>query len=90
MGAADRSAAKGSFDLDGRVVIVTGGSRGLGAAMVRGFAAAGARPVIVSRKLDSCERLAAEVRQTWGVDALAMACNVSRWDEIEQAVARTR
>ena len=43
------------LQLEGKVAVVTGGSRGLGREMVLGFAAAGADVMIVSRKLDSCE-----------------------------------
>lgn len=42
------------FDLTGRVVIVTGGSRGIGRAVAGGVAAAGADVVIASRKYDAC------------------------------------
>ena len=50
------------FDFTGSVVLVTGGSRGLGRAMVLAFAERGADVVITSRKGDSCESLAEEVR----------------------------
>jgi len=49
------------FDLSDKVALVTGGSRGLGRAMVLAFARAGADVVIASRKLASCEETAAEV-----------------------------
>ena len=52
------------FDLSGQVALVTGGSRGLGRSMVLAFAACGADVVIASRKLESCEELAAEVEKT--------------------------
>ncbi|MCU0275206.1 MAG: SDR family oxidoreductase [Acidimicrobiales bacterium] len=54
------------LDQTGKVVVVTGGSRGIGRALVQGFAAAGADVVIASRKLDNCEALAAEVRAATG------------------------
>lgn len=55
-----------SVDLEDKVAIVTGGSRGLGASMSRGLARAGARVVISSRKLDNCEELAKEIQSTGG------------------------
>ena len=51
-----------SLDATGKVVIVTGGSKGLGREMVLGFAEAGADVVVVSRKLGHCEAVAEEVR----------------------------
>ena len=54
------------FDLTGKVAVVTGGSRGIGRAVVLGLAAAGADVVIASRKLDNCEAVAAEVEETTG------------------------
>ena len=74
------------FDLTGKVALVTGGSRGLGREMVLAFAAAGADVVIASRKLATCEALAATVRDTTGRRALPIACHVGRWDEIDRMV----
>jgi NAD(P)-dependent dehydrogenase (short-subunit alcohol dehydrogenase family) len=73
----------GMFDLSGKVALVTGGSRGLGRAMVRGLAAAGADVVIASRSLESCEALAAEVEAETGRRALPVACHVGRWADLE-------
>jgi NAD(P)-dependent dehydrogenase (short-subunit alcohol dehydrogenase family) len=75
------------FDLTGKVALVTGGSRGLGREMVLAFAAAGADVVIASRKLDSCEELAAEVEAT-GRRALPVACHVGHWDECAELASR--
>ncbi|HEY4006765.1 MAG TPA: glucose 1-dehydrogenase [Pseudonocardia sp.] len=73
-------------DFTGKVVLVTGGSRGMGKAMVEAFAARGASVVIASRRLDACEQLAREVRDRHGVAALAVACNVSRWADCDALV----
>jgi NAD(P)-dependent dehydrogenase (short-subunit alcohol dehydrogenase family) len=74
------------FRLDDKVVVVTGGSRGLGREMVLGFAHRGADVVIASRKLDACEALAGEVRAL-GRRALAIAVNVSDWDACDNLAA---
>src|SRR5262249_21662437 len=72
--------------LDGKVAMVTGGSRGLGRVMVDGFAAAGADVVVASRKQDACEAVAENVRVTHGRRALAIGCNVSHWDQCDALV----
>ncbi len=76
------------MQLDERVVLVTGGSRGLGKAMVLAFAEAGAHVVIASRKIANCEVLAAEATSRFGVRALPLACNVSNWSDCDELVAR--
>ena len=75
-----------NIDLTGKVALVTGGSRGLGREMVLGFAAAGADVVIASRKLDSCEELAAVVEEKTGRQALPVASHVGRWDDVDRLV----
>ncbi|WP_051068664.1 SDR family NAD(P)-dependent oxidoreductase [Nocardioides sp. Iso805N] len=74
------------FSLEGKVALITGGSRGLGREMSLAFAAAGADVVVASRKLDACEQVVAEIQQTTGRSALAYACHMGRWDEIEGLV----
>jgi len=72
--------------LDDRVVVVTGGSRGLGLAMVHAFAERGASIVIASRKFDNCEAVAEEVKAAYGVPALPVACNVSDWSACDTLI----
>jgi NAD(P)-dependent dehydrogenase (short-subunit alcohol dehydrogenase family) len=74
-----------SFSLSGKVALVTGGSRGLGLAMAKGFARAGADLAIASRDLDSCRAAAAEIEQL-GRRAAAFACHVAHWEQCEQLV----
>jgi NAD(P)-dependent dehydrogenase (short-subunit alcohol dehydrogenase family) len=76
------------FDLTGRVAVVTGGSRGIGRAIVHGYAAAGADVVIASRKLDACEQVAREVEEATGRRALAVACHVGHWHDCDELVRR--
>ena len=75
------------FDLSGKVTVVTGGSRGLGREMCLAFAARGAAVVVASRKLDSCEVLAAEIRERHGSEAVGVACHVGRWADCDALVA---
>ena len=77
------------FDLTGKVVVVTGGSRGLGREMCLAFAAKGAKVVIASRKFDACEALAAEITHTFGRETLAVACHVGRWEDCDDLIATT-
>lgn len=70
----------GQYDFTGKVVVITGGSRGLGHAMALGFAAAGATLAIASRKLDACEATVKEIRAL-GADASAHAAHVGKWED---------
>ncbi|MET7771887.1 glucose 1-dehydrogenase [Nocardia sp. NPDC005366] len=74
------------MSLTDKVVVVTGGSRGLGREMVHAFAAAGADVVIASRKFDGCAELADEVKNSHGRRALPVACNVSEWAQCDALV----
>jgi NAD(P)-dependent dehydrogenase (short-subunit alcohol dehydrogenase family) len=76
---ADRPHPTSSFDLTGKVAIVTGGSRGLGREMVLAFAACGADVVIASRKIENCEAVAAEV-SALGRRGLAVGYHAASWE----------
>ena len=73
------------FSLAGRVALVTGATRGLGRAITRSLAQAGADVVVSSRKEDACYDVADEVRGL-GRRALPQVCHVGRWDELDRLV----
>ena len=76
------------FSMDGRVVIVTGGSGGIGRGCVRVFARAGARVVIASLPADSIAP-AVEEAQNLGVEALGLAVDVTDETQVAAMVQRS-
>jgi NAD(P)-dependent dehydrogenase (short-subunit alcohol dehydrogenase family) len=75
------------FDLTGRIALVTGGTRGLGRAIVLAFAHAGADVIVSSRKQHACDDVAAEVAAL-GRRSKGEACHVGRWRDIDALVER--
>jgi 3-oxoacyl-[acyl-carrier protein] reductase len=73
--------------LDGRSAIVTGGSKGLGLAMATRYAASGADVAILARNADALERARAAISEKGRGRVVAIACDVSKADEIERAYA---
>jgi NAD(P)-dependent dehydrogenase (short-subunit alcohol dehydrogenase family) len=71
------------FDLTDRVVLVTGGSRGLGREMATAAAHCGADVVIASRKYDNCVTTAAAIEAETGRSAMPYAVHVGHWDELD-------
>ncbi len=76
------------FELKDRVAIITGGGTGIGAAIAREFAAAGARVVLASRKLENLEAVAADIKASGG-QALAVACDVRVPEQVENVIKQT-
>lgn len=76
------------FDLGGKVALVTGGSRGLGKAMVLGLADAGADVVIASRKQENCD-IVAQLVQNKGREALAVATHLGNVEQLDNLIDQT-
>jgi peroxisomal 2,4-dienoyl-CoA reductase len=74
--------------LAGRVALVTGGGTGITNGVARSLAVAGARVVLVSRKMEHLEP-AAEFIRSQGGDALPFAADVRSFEDVERAVAAT-
>jgi NAD(P)-dependent dehydrogenase (short-subunit alcohol dehydrogenase family) len=76
------------FDMDDRVVIVTGGTRGIGRALAEGYVAAGAKVVVASRKADACAETEAHLRAMGG-EALGVPTHMGDLDDLAALVQRT-
>ena len=84
----DRKAFDQLFDMTDRVVVVTGGTRGIGLALAEGFVLAGARVVVASRKPDACERAAAHLRDLGG-QAIGVPAHLGRLEDLDVIVQST-
>src|ERR1700724_283515 len=74
------------FDLTDRVVLITGGSRGLGREMAFAVARSGADVVIASRNMDNCVATAKEIETETGRSAMPYQVHVGRWDQLDGLV----
>ena len=74
------------FDLSGRVAVVTGGSKGLGAAMASGLASAGADLVLVSRHQEELETAAKQIKSQFDVQITCHQGDVTSSDRMESIV----
>jgi NAD(P)-dependent dehydrogenase (short-subunit alcohol dehydrogenase family) len=83
-----RDDLKARFDLDGRVAIVTGGSRGIGLAMAQALGSCGARVTIASRKAEACDEVAATIRAAGG-EAIGIPANTGDLDDVNRIVDAT-
>ncbi|PAU87344.1 short-chain dehydrogenase [Pseudomonas sp. WN033] len=77
------------FDLDGKVALVTGASRGIGEAIAKLLAQQGAQVIISSRKIDDCQQVADAINAAGG-KAVAMACHIGDMDQISQTISAIR
>lgn len=77
------------FDLSGKIALVTGSSRGIGASIARLLAEQGAHVILSSRKADACEQVAKEISEAGG-SAEVMACHIGEMEQIEQIFTAIR
>lgn len=77
------------FDLDGRVALITGASKGIGAAIARALAEAGAHVILSSRKQEAVSAVAEKFVKE-GLQATAIAAHLGKPEELDQLVDRVR
>ncbi|MCH9691198.1 MAG: SDR family oxidoreductase [Gammaproteobacteria bacterium] len=75
------------FDLEGKIALVTGASRGIGEATAKLLAEQGAYVLISSRKLQGCERVVDEIKAAGG-KAEALACHIGNMEDIKSVFKR--
>lgn len=80
---------KPSFDLNGKVAIVTGGTKGIGYAVAATFAMYGCDVVITSRHFADCERCANDIQTLYGTKCLGISADSSKKEDIDNVIAKT-
>ncbi|PCJ24761.1 MAG: short-chain dehydrogenase [SAR86 cluster bacterium] len=76
------------FNLEGKVALITGSTKGIGLAIATRMAEQGAQVVISSRNQDVCDEVAAGIREKGG-KAIAIACNINHKDQLQNLAAKT-
>ncbi len=74
------------FDLSGKVALVTGCSTGLGVQMAKALARHGASIIALARRQELIDEVARDIRDTYGVDALAIKCDITDTENVEKAI----
>lgn len=80
---------KNYFDLTGQVAVVTGASTGLGVQMAKAFASQGANIVLIARRKNLLDENAAAIEKEFGVEALAIPCDITDTEAVKAAVKAT-
>ena len=78
---------KNYFDLKGQCAIVTGCSTGLGVQMAEALANQGCNIVVVARRQNLIEEVASKIKETYGVDTLAVPCDITDTESVEKMVS---
>lgn len=79
---------KNYFDLKGQVALVTGCSGGLGVQMAKALANQGCNIVAIARRQDKLDEVAAEIKAEYGVETLALKCDITNTDMVNETVAK--
>lgn len=77
-----------AFDIVGRTVVITGGSRGIGRAIAEGFASVGANVVVASRKQSACDEVVAQISADGG-SALSVPTHVGAPESVSALIDAT-
>ena len=77
---------KNYFDLTGNVAVVTGCSTGLGVQMAKALANQGAKIVALARRQNLIDEVAADIAKEYGVETLAVSCDITDTEKVEAAV----
>ncbi len=72
--------------MDSQVAIITGGGKGLGAAMAAGLASAGANLVLLGRDLPAAEAVASQLAAEYKIEAIALSADVTNLQTVQEAV----
>ena len=78
---------KNLFSIEGKIALVTGGSRGIGEMIAGGFLANGAKVYIIPRKAEVCDATATRLSQQFGGECVSVPGNLAELDGIEAVVA---
>ena len=76
------------FDFKGQVALVTGCSGGLGVQMAKALASEGCNIVAIARRQDKLDAVAAEIKAAYGVEALALKCDITDTEAVNATVAK--
>ena len=80
---------KSYFELKGQVAVVTGCSAGLGVQMAKALASCGCNIVAVARRMDKLEAVSKEIKDQYGVETLALKCDITDTAAVDAMIAET-